>query len=48
MYTKIIFQQNADGSINKEGALKALEPLKENDADLYGKVLSIFKTCESS
>ncbi|XP_044254667.1 general odorant-binding protein 19d-like [Tribolium madens] len=40
--------QNDDGSINRAGALKALEPLKADDAELYEKFVTIFKKCESA
>ncbi|RZC34457.1 PBP GOBP domain containing protein, partial [Asbolus verrucosus] len=37
--------QNDDGTLDRNGAIKALEPLKENDQDVYDTVLKIFSTC---
>ncbi|KAJ3640874.1 hypothetical protein Zmor_027408 [Zophobas morio] len=40
--------QNEDGSIDKDGAAKALEPLKEQDEDVYNKMVTVFKNCEGT
>ncbi|CAH1369999.1 hypothetical protein MTP99_011506 [Tenebrio molitor] len=37
--------QNEDGSLDKAGALQALQPLKEHDSDVYDKVVKVFQTC---
>ncbi|KAJ3656264.1 hypothetical protein Zmor_015352 [Zophobas morio] len=45
---KIYNAQNADGSLNMAGALENLEMIKDMDADLYTKVSTAFKKCESA
>ncbi|XP_019868781.1 general odorant-binding protein 19d-like [Aethina tumida] len=37
--------QNADGSLNGQGALKMLDPLKEDDPEAYEKLRNIAITC---
>nr|UTN00812.1 odorant binding protein [Semanotus bifasciatus] len=39
---------NEDATINVEGGIEALQPLKENDEELYEKVAAILKKCTSS
>ncbi|XP_044748578.1 general odorant-binding protein 19d-like [Coccinella septempunctata] len=36
---------NEDGTLNKEGAMKAAEPLKADDPELHEKVVKIGKEC---
>lgn len=40
-----LFQQNEDGTINTEEANKLMEKVKDNDAELYEKLNTVYQTC---
>ncbi|EFA02857.1 odorant binding protein 12 [Tribolium castaneum] len=45
---KLYNAQNEDGSLNMAGALANLELIKDMDPDVYTKVSTSFKNCESA
>ncbi|KAL3266180.1 hypothetical protein HHI36_010364 [Cryptolaemus montrouzieri] len=44
-FYKRLDMMNDDGTINKEGALKLVDPLRTDDPDLYLKFIAIGKHC---